>query len=48
MKEWARMIQKIYEVDPLTCPTVDAVRVRPTIIATDLILGRDWSSQRYI
>ena len=32
----------------LTCPTVDAAKVRPTIIATDLVLGKDRFSQRYI
>lgn len=32
----------------VTCPTVDAAKVRSTILATDLILGRDRFSQRYI
>ena len=32
----------------VTCPTVDAAKVRPTVLATDLILGRDRFSQRYI
>ena len=32
----------------VTCPTVDAAKVRPTILATDLILGRDRFAQRYI
>lgn len=32
----------------VTCPTVDAGKVRPTIRATDLILGRDCFCQRFI
>ena len=32
----------------LTCPTVDAARARPTIVTTDLVLGKDRFSQRYI
>lgn len=32
----------------VTCPTVDAAKVRSTILATDLILGRDRFSQRFI
>jgi len=32
----------------VTCPTVDAEKVRATIFTTDLILGRDRFSQRYI
>jgi 5-methyltetrahydrofolate--homocysteine methyltransferase len=32
----------------VTCPTVDAAQVRATILATDLILGRDRFAQRYI
>ena len=32
----------------VTCPTVDAEKVRSAILATDLILGRDRFSQRYI
>lgn len=32
----------------VTCPTVDAEKARPTILTTDLILGRDRFSQRYI
>lgn len=32
----------------LTCPTVDAARVRSTVLATDLILGRDAFAQRFI
>jgi 5-methyltetrahydrofolate--homocysteine methyltransferase len=32
----------------VTCPTVDAAQVRATIMATDLILGRDRFAQRYI
>lgn len=31
----------------VTCPTVDAARVRPAVLATDLILGRDRFAQRY-
>ena len=30
----------------VTCPTVDAEKARPTILTTDLILGRDRVSQR--
>jgi 5-methyltetrahydrofolate--homocysteine methyltransferase len=32
----------------LTCPTVDAARARPTVVTTDLVLGKDRFSQRYI
>ena len=32
----------------VTCPTVDAAQVRASILATDLILGRDRFAQRYI
>lgn len=32
----------------LTCPTVDSAKVRSTVVTTDLILGRDRFSQRYI
>jgi 5-methyltetrahydrofolate--homocysteine methyltransferase len=32
----------------VTCPTVDAAQVKATIMATDLILGRDRFAQRYI
>jgi 5-methyltetrahydrofolate--homocysteine methyltransferase len=32
----------------VTCPTVDVAKVRPAILATDLILGRDRFSQRYM
>ena len=32
----------------VTCPTVDAAKARATILATDLILGRDRFSQRFI
>ena len=32
----------------VTCPTVDAAQVRATVMATDLILGRDRFAQRYI
>jgi len=31
----------------VTCPTVDAARVRPAVLAADLILGRDRFAQRY-
>jgi len=32
----------------VTCPTVDAAKVRAAILATDLVLGRDRFAQRYI
>jgi 5-methyltetrahydrofolate--homocysteine methyltransferase len=32
----------------VTCPTVDAAKVRSTIAAIDLILGRDRFAQRFI
>jgi 5-methyltetrahydrofolate--homocysteine methyltransferase len=32
----------------VTCPAVDAAMVRSTILATDLILGRDRFSQRFV
>ncbi|MBA7664849.1 5-methyltetrahydrofolate:corrinoid/iron-sulfur protein co-methyltransferase [subsurface metagenome] len=32
----------------VTCPIVDVARVRPAILATDLVLGRDDYAQRYI
>ena len=32
----------------VTCPIVDVVRARPTILATDLILGRDQYAMHYI
>jgi 5-methyltetrahydrofolate--homocysteine methyltransferase len=32
----------------VTCPTVDVVKVRTTILAIDLLLGRDRFAQRYI
>lgn len=32
----------------VNCPIVDPARVRPTVLATDLILGRDEFSMRYI
>jgi len=32
----------------VTCPTVDAAKVRPAILSADLILGRDRFAQRYI
>lgn len=31
----------------VTCPIVDAAKVRPTILATDLVLGRDNYAMRY-
>lgn len=32
----------------VTCPTVNVVKVRPAVLATDLLLGRDEYAQRYI
>lgn len=32
----------------VTCPTVDAAKVRPAVLSSDLILGRDRFAQRYI
>lgn len=32
----------------VTCPTVDAARVRPAVLSVDLILGRDRFAQRYL
>lgn len=32
----------------VTCPTVDVAKVRPAILSTDLVLGRDRFAQRYI
>jgi 5-methyltetrahydrofolate--homocysteine methyltransferase len=32
----------------VTCPIVDVARVRPTVLATDLALGRDKYAMRYI
>jgi 5-methyltetrahydrofolate--homocysteine methyltransferase len=32
----------------VTCPTVDAAKVRSAVLATDLILGRDRFALRYI
>ncbi len=32
----------------VTCPTVDVAKMRPTVLATDLILARDRYAQRYI
>lgn len=32
----------------VTCPTVDAAKVRPIVVSTDLVLGRDAYAQRYI
>jgi hypothetical protein len=32
----------------VTCPIVDVAKVRPAILATDLVLGRDGYGMRYI
>jgi hypothetical protein len=32
----------------VTCPIVDVAKVRPFVLATDLLLGRDEYSARYI
>ena len=32
----------------VTCPVVDAAKVRPMVLATDLLLGRDKHARRYI
>jgi len=32
----------------VTCPIVDAAKVRPVVLATDLLLGRDKRGRRYI
>jgi 5-methyltetrahydrofolate--homocysteine methyltransferase len=32
----------------VTCPTVDVAKVRPAVLSTDLILGRDRFAQRYM
>jgi len=32
----------------VTCPIVDVAKVRPTVLATDLVLGRDKYAMRYI
>jgi 5-methyltetrahydrofolate--homocysteine methyltransferase len=32
----------------VTCPTVDTAKVRPAVLATDLLLGRDEYARRYI
>jgi len=32
----------------VTCPTVDVAKVRPSVLATDLLLGRDEYARRYI
>jgi 5-methyltetrahydrofolate--homocysteine methyltransferase len=32
----------------VTCPTVDAAKVRPAILSIDLLLGRDRFAQRYL
>ena len=32
----------------VTCPIVDAAKVRPSVLAVDLVLGRDNYAQRYI
>jgi hypothetical protein len=31
----------------VNCPIVDAAKVRPTVLATDLLLGRDDYAMRY-
>ena len=32
----------------VTCPTVNVARVRPAVLAADLVLGRDRYARRYI
>ena len=32
----------------VTCPTVDAAKVRPAVLSIDLLLGRDRFAQRYL
>jgi 5-methyltetrahydrofolate--homocysteine methyltransferase len=32
----------------VTCPVVDAAKVRSSILATDLLLGKDKRARRYI
>ena len=32
----------------VTCPTVDAAKIRPAVLSVDLVLGRDRFAQRYI
>lgn len=32
----------------VTCPTVDVAKVRPIVVSTDLVLGKDNYAQRYI
>jgi 5-methyltetrahydrofolate--homocysteine methyltransferase len=32
----------------VTCPTVDVARVRPAVLSTDLVLGRDRFAQRFM
>ena len=32
----------------VTCPTVDVAKVRPAVLATDLLLGRDRFAQRFL
>ena len=32
----------------VTCPIVDTAKVRPAVLATDLVMGRDDYSMRYI
>lgn len=32
----------------VTCPVVDVAKVRPVVLATDLVLGRDKRDRRYI
>ncbi len=34
--------------DGVTCPAVDVARVRPAVLAADLLLGRDGYARRYI
>jgi 5-methyltetrahydrofolate--homocysteine methyltransferase len=35
-------------VKGVTCPTVDAAKVRPAVLSADLVLGRDRFAQRFI
>ncbi len=43
---WAFLAMAIQ--DGVSCPIVDAAKVRPAILATDLLLGRDEYALRYI
>ncbi len=43
---WAFLSMAIQQ--GVTCPIVDAAKVRPAILATDLLLGRDEYAMRYI